>query len=131
MIKKLLALTTILGTATLGIVAFPQQATSQIKPQPWVSVGGEDGDVSYSVGARWVNFGAELGGRADGAVGVDALTFIALPIVSPYVGLGFYTEAEDDIAFSGGVQVRPPGNVFLGVGYHSIRGVNGQFGIKF
>lgn len=131
MIKNLLTLATILGTATLGIVAFPQEATSQVKPQPWVSVGGEDGEVSYSVGARWLNFGAELGGRGDGAVGVDALTFIALPIVSPYIGLGLYADAEDDIAFSGGVQVRPPGDVFIGVGYHSIRGVNGQLGIKF
>lgn len=131
MIKNFLALTTILGSTALGVVAFPQEAASQIVPQPWASIGGKDGDVSYSVGARWINFGAELGGRADGAVGVDALTFVRLPVVSPYIGLGLYADAEDDIAFSGGVQFRPPGEVFIGVGYHSIRGVNGQLGIRF
>jgi len=41
------------------------------------------------------------------------------------------SDAEADIAVSGGLQVHPPGNVFVGVGYHSLRGVNGQLGIKF
>jgi hypothetical protein len=80
---------------------------------------------------RWFNFGAEFGGREDGATGVDVLTFVSFPLLSPYIGVGFYSDAEDDIAISGGLQVRPPGNVFLGVGYHSLRGVNGQLGIKF
>ncbi len=38
---------------------------------------------------------------------------------------------HEDIAVSGGVQVGAADNLFLGVGYNSVRGVNGQVGIRF
>jgi len=126
-----LALTTTLGLTSVGVITSPQPAASQITPQPWGSLGVEDDEISYSLGARWFDFGVELGGREDGATGVDVLKFVSFPVVSPYLGLGLYADAEDDIAISGGVQVHPPGDIFVGAGYHSVRGINGQLGIKF
>jgi len=123
-------------TACLGFSALfaAQPADAQIvsvpKPQPWISVGGKDGDVTYAVGAKFLGYGVELGVGEDGAVGVDILQFLPLPIVSPYVGLGYYTE-DKDFAFSGGVQLSPGKNFFVGAGYNSVRGFNGQLGIKF
>ncbi|AFZ51798.1 hypothetical protein [Dactylococcopsis salina] len=125
------SVTATLTLATMGVISFPQAAASQLTPQGWGAVGVEDSDVSYSLGVRWFDFGVELGGREDGATGVDVLKFVSFPLLSPYVGVGLYSDAEDDVAISGGLQVRPPGNVFVGVGYHSVRGVNGQLGIKF
>lgn len=118
--------------ASLGLIALfaPQRASAQIVPQPWVSVGAKDGDVTYAVGAKALNYGTELGVGEDGAVGVDILQFLPLPAVSPYVGLGYYTE-DKGIAFSGGVQASPSKNFFVGAGYNSVRGFNGQLGIKF
>ncbi|PLZ83993.1 hypothetical protein CBP16_02445, partial [Fischerella thermalis WC217] len=49
----------------------PQITHAQLVPQPWVSVGSKDGDVTYSVGARALNWGAELGIGPDSATGVD------------------------------------------------------------
>ena len=117
---------------SLGLLALftPQSAHGQIIPRPWVSVGANEGDVTYAVGARVLGVGAELGAGPDGSVGVDVLKFISLPIVSPYVGLGYYSE-DKGVAFSGGVQVDASKNVFIGAGYNSIRGVNGQLGIRF
>lgn len=129
--RNALTVTTTLGLATIGVLCSPKPAASQLTPQGWGSVGVEDSEISYSVGVRWFDWGVELGGQEDGATGVDVLKFISLPLLSPYIGLGFYSETEEDVALSGGLQVRPPGNVFLGVGYHSVRGVNGQLGIKF
>ena len=118
-----------LGIAAGTAIAVPQPAQAQLKPQPWVSVGSKSGDTSFSVGARFLDFGLELG-TIEGATGVDVKRFIDLPAVSPYLGLGLYS-ADEGVALSGGVQFRPPGSLFLGVGYHSVRGANGQIGIKF
>jgi len=130
-LKFFLSLTATMGLTTLGAISYPQPAASQVTPQPWGSIGVEDSDISYAIGARWFDFDVELSGREDGATGVDLLKFVSFPVVSPYLGLGFYSDAEDDIAISGGLQVQPPGNIFVGAGYHSVRGVNGQLGIKF
>ncbi|MGB3654161.1 MAG: hypothetical protein WBA41_23530 [Rivularia sp. (in: cyanobacteria)] len=118
--------------ASLGLLALfaPQRADAQIVPQPWVSVGSKDGDVTYAVGAKALNYGAELGVGEDGAVGVDVLQFLPLPKVSPYVGVGYYTEGKG-VSLSGGVQVSPTKNLVVGAGYNTRRGINGQFGIKF
>ncbi len=121
--------------ASLGLLAFfaPQQADAQIPnvvPQPWVSVGAKDGDVTYAVGAKVMGYGAELGVGEDGAVGVDVLQFLPLPAVSPYVGVGYYTEGKG-VSLSGGVQVNPTQNLMVGAGYNTRRGINGQLGIKF
>ncbi len=117
---------------SLGLLALfaPQRTHAQLVPQPWASVGGKDGDVTYSVGARAFDFGAEFGVGPDGATGVDVLKFISLPVVSPYFGLGYYSD-DKGVAVSGGVQVGATDNVFLGVGYNSVRGINGQLGIRF
>ncbi|MCX7593962.1 MAG: hypothetical protein N2235_09405 [Fischerella sp.] len=112
------------------ILLTPQRTHAQQIPQPWVSFGGKDGDVTYSVGARALNWGAELGFGPDNATGFDVLKFLSLPVVSPYLGLGYYSE-DKGLAVSGGVQVGAGDNLFLGVGYNSVRGINGQLGIKF
>ncbi|MEP0871913.1 hypothetical protein NDA01_19030 [Trichocoleus desertorum AS-A10] len=53
-----------------------------------------------------------------------------LPVVSPYVGLGLYSE-DKGVAYSGGVQVDASDNLFVGAGYNSVRVVNGQVGLRF
>lgn len=118
--------------ASLSFLALlnPQSADAQIIPQPWVSVGSQEGDITYSVGARALDLGAELGFGPNGSTGVDILKFISLPVISPYVGLGYYS-ADKGVAFSGGVQVNATDHVFLGVGYNSVRGINGQLGVRF
>lgn len=117
---------------TLGLLVLftPHQASAQIIPQPWVSVGGKDGEVTYAIGAKAVGLGVEVGKGPDGSAGVDVLKFVNVPVVSPYVGLGWYTE-DKGVAVSGGVQVNTSDNVFVGAGYNSVRGFNGQLGIKF
>ncbi len=104
-------------------------ATAQLVPEPWVTVGSKDSSLTYSAGVRFFDLGAEIGTGPKGVTGVDALKFFSLPFVVPYAGLGLY--GDKGIAYSGGVQFTPPGNIFYGVGYHSIRGINGQLGIKF
>jgi opacity protein-like surface antigen len=121
---------TLFASVSLLALLAPQSAHAQLIPQPWVSVGSKDGDITYSVGARALSVGAEFGVGPDGAVGVDVLKFINLPVISPYVGLGYYSE-DKGVAFSGGVQTRATDNVFVGVGYNSVRGINGQLGIRF
>ncbi|OUL36014.1 hypothetical protein BV372_08935 [Nostoc sp. T09] len=118
--------------ASLGFLTLftPNQASAQLIPQPWVSVGGNDGDVTYAVGARALNLGVELGTGPDGATGVDVLKFINLPVISPYVGLGYYSE-DKGVAVSGGVQVGATDHIFVGAGYNSVRGFNGQLGVRF
>lgn len=130
-VQKLFVASATIGITTIGAVSFAKPASSQIVPRPWGSIGAKDSDVSYAVGVRWFDFGAELGGRGDGAAGVDVLRFVDLPVFSPYLGIGFYSDPGDDVAVSGGVQIRPPSDVFFGVGYHSVRGINGQLGIRF
>ncbi|MBE8968632.1 hypothetical protein IQ277_21130 [Nostocales cyanobacterium LEGE 12452] len=125
----IIAKTLITSMSLLTLLA-PSQASAQLIPQPWVSVGGKDGDITYAVGARALNFGVEVGTGADGATGVDVLKFINLPVISPYVGIGLYSE-DKGVAVSGGVQVGATNNVFVGAGYNTIRGFNGQLGIRF
>jgi opacity protein-like surface antigen len=129
-VKNAFIAKTLFASLSLLALLTPQSAHAQIVPQPWVSVGSKEGDITYSVGARALNLGAELGFGPDGATGVDILKFISLPVVSPYVGLGYYS-ADKGVAFSGGVQVGATDNVFVGVGYNSVRGINGQLGVRF
>jgi hypothetical protein len=129
LISRITSLAAFLSVTTAALsIATPSSA--QMIPQPWVTLGSRESAVTYGIGARWFDVGAELGTGPNGATGVDVLKFISLPVVSPYVGLGLYSGRES-IAYSGGVQVAPPGNTFYGIGYHSIRGINGQIGIKF
>ncbi len=118
--------------ASLGLLGLfsSSPASAQLIPQPWVSVGGQDGDVTYAVGARALNLGVEVGSGPDGSAGVDVLKFLSLPVISPYVGLGYYSE-DKGVAVSGGVQVGATDHVFVGAGYNSVRGFNGQLGIRF
>jgi hypothetical protein len=121
---------TLIASVGFLTLSSPLCAKAQLIPQPWVSVGSSEGDVTYSVGARALDLGAELGFGPDGSTGVDVLKFLSLPFVSPYVGLGYYSE-DKGVAFSGGVQVRASNNLFVGGGYNSVRGFNGQLGIRF
>ena len=121
--------TSAIASVTLSVLFAPIQAQAQLVPQPWVSVGVEDSDATFSVGAKFVGFGVELG-FVDGETGVDVLKFINLPVISPYVGIGLYS-GDENVAVSGGVQVGVADNLFLGVGYNSVRGVNGQVGVRF
>ncbi|AFY91674.1 hypothetical protein [Chamaesiphon minutus] len=123
---KLISSSTIALLAALGAL-HTTPAAAQLVPEPWVTIGGKDGGVSYGAGVRIFDLGAEIGNN-NGKTGVDLLKFFSVPTISPYVGLGIY---GSDVAYSGGVQFSPPGNTFFGVGYHSIRGINGQLGIKF
>jgi opacity protein-like surface antigen len=129
-VKTAAIVKTLLASLSLLSLLAPQNADAQLVPQPWVSVGSKEGDVTYSVGAKAFNFGTELGVGPDGAVGVDVLKFIPLPVISPYVGLGYYSE-DKGVAFSGGVQTGATSNLFVGVGYNSVRGINGQLGVRF
>jgi hypothetical protein len=119
----------VLSISVLGL-SWVNPAKAQLVPQAWGTLGSKDATITYSAGFRLFDLGAEFGTGPRGAAGVDILKFISLPVVSPYVGLGWYS-GKDAIAYSGGVQVAPPGNIFYGVGYHSIRGLNGQIGVKF
>lgn len=118
------------GLMSIVFLTAHQPVSSQIIPQAWVSLGGKDGDFTYAGGIKFFGFGLEVGTGAEGATGGDLLKFINLPFVSPYVGLGIYS-GDDTVAYSGGLQLNPSGNFFVGGGYHSIRGFNGQIGIKF
>jgi hypothetical protein len=116
-------------TMALLTMVLSQPATAQFIPQPWVTVGAKDGGVSYGVGVKVFDIGAEFATAPDSVTGVDALKFFSLPFLSPYVGLGIY--GNKGVSYSAGVQFEPPGNTFFGAGYHSIRGINGQIGFKF
>jgi hypothetical protein len=104
-------------------------ASSQILPEVWGTVGSVDDLVSYGAGARFAGMGLEIGTGEEGATGADFLTFISLPVVSPYLGVGYYT-GDETIAYSLGVHLGA-GKLVVGGGYHSVRGVNGQLGFKF
>jgi opacity protein-like surface antigen len=129
-VKTAIITKTLIASASLLAIFSPLSASAQIVPQPWVSVGAKDGDVTYSAGARALGLGAELGVGPDGATGVDVLKFLSLPFISPYVGLGYYSD-DKGVAVSGGVQVGATKNLFVGAGYNSVRGFNGQLGIRF
>jgi hypothetical protein len=113
----------------LAILPCPE-AKSQLIPHVWGTVGVQDEDITYGAGVRFFGFGVEVGTGRDGATGGDVLKFIGLPIVSPYVGVGYYS-GDENFAYSAGVHVDVSKHIFLGAGYHSIRGINGQIGFKF
>ena len=126
-----------LATAiALGAIFSPKPATAQLVPQPWGSLGIQESEPTYSVGVRALGFGAELGLSNENVVGVDVMKFVNPPfinLISGYIGAGLYQQANTDgseFAYSAGLQIRPPGNFFFGAGYHNIRGVNGQLGLK-
>ena len=101
---------------------------SQVSPEIWGTVGTIDDSVSYGAGARLGRTGIEIGTGEEGATGADFLTFIGLPFVSPYLGLGYYS-GDEAIAYSGGVHVNVASVLVIGGGYHSVRGPNGQLGL--
>ena len=104
-------------------------ASSQILPEVWATVGSVDDLVSYGAGIRFAGTALEIGTGEEGATGADFLTFVPLPVVSPYVGIGYYS-GDESIAYSGGIHVSA-GKFIIGGGYHSVRGVNGKLGFKF
>lgn len=119
--------TTLLAAGTATVYSLP--ASSQVLPEVWGTIGSVDDSVSYGAGARFLGTGIEVGRGEEGAVGGDFLTFISLPIVSPYVGLGFYS-GDETVAYSGGAHVSAD-SLVIGAGYHSVRGFNGQLGFSF
>ena len=120
-------LTTILTACISSVWVSPAQ--SQILPEVWATVGSVDDLISYGAGVRFAGVGLEVGTGEEGATGGDLLTFLSFPIVSPYLGVGYYS-GDESVAYSGGVHVTA-GGLVIGGGYHSIRGVNGQLGFKF
>jgi hypothetical protein len=114
-------------SATAPLLTAPVSA--QLVPEPWVTVGSKDGTVSYGAGVKIFDLGAEIGTGAGNVTGVDVLKFFSFPFASPYAGLGIY--GDKGVAYSGGVHFTPAGNTFFGIGYHSVRGINGQVGIRF
>jgi hypothetical protein len=112
------------------LVVSSQKVQAQLLPQVWATVGVKDSDVSYGAGVKAFGFGVEVGTGKNGATGGDVLKFINLPFVSPYVGIGYYS-GDENFAYSVGAHFDTSKNVFLGAGYHSIRGINGQIGFKF
>ena len=117
-----------LSTGISTIYALP--ASSQILPTVWATVGSIDDLVSYGAGVKFGSAGIEVGTGEEGATGGDFLTFISLPIVSPYIGIGYYS-GDEDIAISGGAHLNLGKRLVVGAGYHSVRGPNGQLGIRF
>ena len=120
--------------AACALIAFQKPAYS-VEPQIaiWGTFGNDledSSDFSYGVGTKAGYVGLEVGwldGDSD-SVGVDALGFLPLEVVSPYLGLGLYGDGEG-VGYSGGVHINTRSFLF-GVGYHSIRGLNGQIGIQ-
>ena len=115
-------------TACMSVV-WANPANSQLLPEVWATVGSVDDLISYGAGVRSVGTGIEIGTGEEGATGGDFLTFISLPVVSPYVGIGYYT-GDETIAYSGGVHLGTD-RLVIGGGYHSVRGFNGKLGFKF
>ena len=121
------ALTGVLAIC-ISIVSMP--AKSQILPEVWATVGSADDSLSYGAGARFAGAGIEVGTGENGSTGADFLTFINLPVVSPYVGIGYY-DSDEDFAYSGGLHLNAGRRLTIGAGYHSVRGPNGQLGFRF
>lgn len=122
------AIATGIATACISTIG-SAPASSQILPEVWATIGSVDDLVSYGAGFRFAGTALEVGTGEEGATGADFLTFVPLPIVSPYLGLGYYT-GDESIAYSGGVHVNA-GKIVVGGGYHSVRGVNGILGFQF
>ena len=121
-------LTGIVTACVSTIYALPVK--SQILPEVWATVGSVDDSISYGAGARFVGIGIEVGTGEDGATGADFLTFIGLPVVSPYLGIGYYS-GDENIAYSAGVHLGAGKSLIVGGGYHSVRGINGTLGFRF
>ncbi|MFM2312276.1 MAG: hypothetical protein RLZZ04_1552 [Cyanobacteriota bacterium] len=120
----------LIGVLTAGSsTLYAAPASSQILPEVWGTLGSVDDLVSYGAGVRFAGTGIEIGTGEEGATGADFLTFIGLPVVSPYLGLGYYT-GDENIAYSVGAHLSA-GKIVVGAGYHSVRGINGQLGFKF
>lgn len=115
--------------AACAILTANVPASSQVLPEIWGSIGTQDEDISYAAGVKWFGFGIEAGTGKEGATGGDFLTFIPVPIVDPYVGVGVYS-GDDTFAYSAGLHFTT-GKLLIGGGYHSIRGINGKLGFKF
>ncbi len=128
--KKTLIIKIVISSLTCLNIFTPNQVVAQLLPQPWVTVGSKDSEVTYGAGVKVLGFGVEVGRGPGGAVGADVLKFLSLPVISPYVGIGWYSE-DKGLAVSGGVQVVTSDHVFIGAGYNSVRGINGQIGVKF
>ena len=121
----------ITGITTACLTTFcVSPASSQILPEVWATVGSVDDLISYGAGVRFAGTGLEIGTGEEGATGGDFLTFISLPVVSPYLGLGYYS-GDENIAYSGGIHISAGKFLVIGGGYHSVRGVNGKLGFKF
>lgn len=84
----------LIASLSLLVGLTPSQANCQVVPQPWISGGVKDSDLTFSVGVRALGIGVELGVDPNGTTGVDILKFINLPVISFYVGLGLYSEDE-------------------------------------
>ena len=117
------------GILSVCISTISMPVKSQILPEVWATVGSADDSISYGVGARFAGAGIEVGTGEDGSTGADFLSFINLPVVSPYFGLGYYS--NKDLAFSGGLHLKVGRRLTIGGGYHSVRGPNGQLGFRF
>jgi hypothetical protein len=117
-------------TASISTVCASPAKSQIISPEVWATVGSVDDLVSYGVGARFMGTGIEIGTGEEGATGADFLTFISFPIVSPYLGLGYYS-GDENVAYSVGAHLSAGSRLVVGAGYHSVRGFNGQLGFQF
>ena len=116
--------------ACISSTVWATPASSQILPEVWGTVGSIDDLVSYGAGFRFAGTALEVGTGKEGATGADFLTFVPLPVASPYVGIGYYT-GDTTIAYSGGIHISAGKFLMIGGGYHSVRGINGKLGFKF
>ncbi|MFM5890519.1 MAG: hypothetical protein ACKPFD_10965 [Dolichospermum sp.] len=128
--KKALMIKILISSLACLNIFTPDHVAAQLLPQPWVTVGSKDSEVTYGAGVKVLGFGIEVARGPQGAMGADVLKFLTLPIISPYVGIGWYSE-DQGVAVSGGVQVVTSDHIFVGAGYNSVRGFNGQIGVKF
>jgi len=129
--KLLVIKTLITSIASIGLLGLfnPNQASAQLIPEPWVAIGSKDSAITYAGGVKVFGFGLEVGTGKDGVMGTDVLKFINLPFISPYVGVGYYS-TKQEVSLSGGIHVETSKHIFIGAGYNSVRGFNGQIGIK-
>ncbi|MCC0178595.1 hypothetical protein I4641_16605 [Waterburya agarophytonicola K14] len=123
------AIITGIATACISTI-WAAPASSQILPEVWGTIGTVDDLVSYGAGFRFAGTALEVGTGEEGATGADFLTFVPLPVVSPFLGIGYYT-GDENIAYSGGVHISAGKFLVVGGGYHSVRGINGILGFKF
>ncbi len=128
-LRELASRKALTGILSVCISTISMPVKSQILPEVWATVGSADDSISYGVGARFAGAGIEVGTGEDGSTGADFLSFINLPVVSPYFGLGYYS--NKDLAYSGGLHLKVGRRLTIGGGYHSVRGPNGQLGFRF